>query len=147
MQIAQRCILIIGFGIILCFFSAFFFRDKADALSKEWELVQTDRFLNKLCRTGQCSQEEYIFFFNALRSCGNEIEIQIEEYRAEQDLEQNRYYAVFSWEEIKSSLWTEGSYDFSENSIILVEVLQSGRVMKNKNRRFGRVIKRYENDT
>lgn len=147
MQITQRCILIISMSLLLCFFSAFFFGDKADNLSKEWEAAQTERFLNKLCRTGQCSQEEYRIFFEALKCSGNTIEISIEEYKTEQDLEKKRYYATVSWEEIKNFLWKEGRYDFSEHSIVLVEVLQSGRIVKNKSRRFGRVIKKYENDT
>lgn len=146
MQIAQRCVLIISMGILLCFFSAFFYGDKADNFAMEWEEVQTERFLSKLCRTGKCSQEEYMIFFEALRGSGNRIEIHIEEYKTEQDLKQQRYYATVSWEEIKSFLENEGSYDLSENSIVLVEVLQFGRIMETKNRRFGRVIKNYEND-
>ena len=147
MQIAQRSVLIISIGLFFCFFSAFLYGNKANELSGEWEFVQTERFLNKLCRTGQCSQEEYILFFEALSRSGNKIKIQIEEYKAEQDLEQKRYYAALSWKEIKSFLENEGKYDFSENSIILVEVLQFGRTMEKKNRRFGRVIKNYGNDT
>ena len=147
MQIAQRCILTIGMCIFVCFLSAFFYGDKADDFSMEWEAVQTERFLDKLCRTGQCSQEEYMLFVEALRGSGNKIEIRIEEYKAEQDLKQKRYYAAVSWEEIKSFLEKDGAYDLSENSIVLVEVLQVGRIRENKNRRFGRVIKKYGNDT
>ena len=147
MQIAQRSVLIISMGIFFCFFATFFYGDKTDNFSVEWEFVQTERFLSKLCRTGRCSQEEYMLFFEALRGCGNKVEIHIEEYKAEQDLEQKRYYAAVSWEEIKSFLESDGKYDLSENSIVLVEVLQFGRIMERKNRRFGRVIKTYGNDT
>lgn len=127
MQIAQRCILIIGLGIMLGFFASVFFEEKRNNLIKDWEAVQTERFINQICRTGKCSQEEYIIFLETLRRSGNNVGIRMEEYRTEQDLSKKRYYPVVSWEEIKELLSEEGWYVFSENSFVVLEITQRGR--------------------
>ena len=147
MQIAQRSILVIGLCIILSFFSTFVFNEREKKLTKDWENIQAERFINKLCRTGQCSWEEYVLFFETLSRSGNKVEIRIEEYRIEQDLSKKRYYSLASWEEIKSALYERERYVFSENSIVFVEIFQWGHTLKSKSRRFGWIVAAHGNDT
>ena len=139
MQIAQRCILIIGLGIMLGFFASVFFEEKRNNLIKDWEAVQTERFINQICRTGKCSQEEYIIFLETLGCSGGNVGIQMEEYKTEQDLSKKRYYPLVSWEEIKEFL--------SENSIVLLKITRQGQLTKRKRRWVGWVIGDEGNDT
>ena len=127
MQIAQRCILIFGMCIMVGFIATIFFNERKNTLTKDWETVQTERFIDKICRTGKCSLEEYSLFVEALSCSGNKVGIRIEEYRTEQDLSKKRYYPMASWEEIKTFLSEEGRYVFSENSFVLLEITQRGR--------------------
>lgn len=147
MQIAQRCILIIGLGIMLGFFASVFFEEKRNNLIKDWEAVQTERFINQICRTGKCSQEEYMIFLETLGCSGGNVGIQMEEYKTEQDLSKKRYYPLVSWEEIKEFLSEEGRYIFSENSIVLLKITRQGQLTKRKSRWVGWVIGDEGNDT
>lgn len=147
MQIAQRSIMVIGMCIMLSLFAAMLVYEKEPLIINDWETVQAARFMNGLCQTGRCTYEGYILFFEALNCCGNRVEIRIEEYRPEQDLSKRRYYSLIPWEDMKDCLYGEGQYVFSKNSIVILEVMQSGRTMKRKNRRIGFVIGEGGNDT
>ena len=147
MQIAQRSILIIGFLFILNFLITFYYFEKEAAFSENWTTIQTEYFMNKLCRTGQCSEHDYLLFSEAIGRGGNLSEICIEEYRLEWDLEKKRYYSMVSWEEIKTYLFEENKYVFSDNSIVLVELSQQGRILNKKKKKFGWVTGEISNGT
>jgi len=140
MQIAQRCVLVIVMGFLLCCYLSFLCIDKKEGLSKEWEIMQTDIFLNRLQRNGFCLEEEVMDFGEALSYSGNDFLIKMEEYKMEQDLERNVYYSFVSWEEIKQSLSLNGRYNFSEDSVVLIEVRHPGHITKRKCKRFGRIV-------
>ena len=143
MQILQRYILIVGMSMLLALYITVIFDERVIMLTKDWESIQTDRFISKLCRNGVCTEEEDYLFLEVLNNNGNEVNIRIEEYRLEQNLNSKRYYPVKSWEEIKCILSEEKKYVFLEDSIISLEISYTERSKNWKSKRFGRIIGEY----
>lgn len=140
MQTALRSILLIILILLLCYATESLDTGKKEQVLNDWETIQTEQFLNRLCRNGICSFDEYLRFYQSLLPGKNMLEIRIEEYKREQDLGNSAYYSLVSWEDIKDIILTDGKYWFTEESIILIEVQQTGRTGKKTNRRFGWVM-------
>ncbi len=147
MQIAQRCVLIISTSLLLCLMCVFLYTERENKIIEDWETVQTERFLRKLCYTGECSLESYLLYYNSVVNGLDTLDVRIEEYKKEQDLEGNIYYSRILWEEMKEMLWKNGRYCFDEDSIVLIEVYQYGWITKRMNRKFDRVTGENGNDT
>ena len=137
MQMTQRSILLLVLILLLCFATQALYKEKEELVLSDWENIQTERFLNRLCRNGACSFEEYVRFYGALSISKQTLEIRIEEYKREQNLENKAYYSLISWEEIREIIKTDGNYRFADESIILIEVQQTGRGAQKRNKRFG----------
>lgn len=127
MQTIQRSVLVCLVISVFVWGMAAVGREKEEKFYQQWEQVQVERFLSKLCRSGSCSYEEYEILYRALNYYGMDSKIQIEEYRREQDMERNVYYYLMSWEEIQEHLAEEGRYTFEQGSILRIVVVQKSR--------------------
>lgn len=131
MQIAQRVLLIISFFAVLLFGIITFNQKKEEKLQNQWEVIQTELFLNKICRRMSISEEEYFKFNTSLNYSDVVSKIEIEEYRREEDMKGNSYYFVVSWNELQKLLAEEGNCQFNEESVIRITVENTTRNIKN----------------
>ena len=141
MKIVQRAILLSVISIFLAYFSVGVFKEAELDFWEKWEAAYSERFISKICRDGGVSQEEVLLFHSGLTYNGAVIEIRIDEYKQEQDLNRTFYYSIVVWEEVKESLWEEGCYCFEEGSIIRLTVLLQEHGREKVFRRFGRISK------
>lgn len=131
MQIAQRVLLIVSFFAVLLFGIITFNQKKEEKLQNQWEVIQTELFLNKICRRMSISEEEYFKFNTSLNYSDVVSKIEIEEYRREEDMKGNSYYFVVSWNELQKLLAEEGNCQFKEESVIRITVENTTRNIKN----------------
>lgn len=133
MQIVQRALLIMTMIIVLMVGTIVICREKEEKLQKQWECVQTERFLGKICRNGSISLDEYMEYNTTLNHAGTVSKIRIEEYQREQDITGRNYYYLVSWEELQDCFMKEGACDFKTESVIKISVEQKsmGQSMKN----------------
>ena len=147
MRVIQRYALLFGIFLILVPFVGFLSKEVTDCLVEKQENVYMERFVSKICRTGSITYEEYLLFHKALSQRGNQIEIRIDEYQREQDLEGKNYYPPVIWEELWKVLQVEKMYYFAEDSIVKVVVNRWDMMDERQIRRFGRISKGVANDT
>lgn len=126
MQMMHRVTLVLIVVLVLLFGSMVVSQEVIE-LQGQWEMIQTEKFLSKLCRTGQCTYEEYASYYNCLNYFGTETIIRMEEYQKEQDLDGKIYYYLVSWEEIRTFLLKKSSYMFQQESIIRITVQRKSR--------------------
>ncbi len=125
MHSAQRVLLVIVM-IFICGI-AVSCHEQENKLQGQWETVQTERFLKKLCRTEYISREEYLQYTTALNYKGTASEIRIEEYQREWDAEGSLYYYLISWEEILRTLTEKGNYTFETGSVVKITISRQSR--------------------
>jgi len=141
MKVAQRYILVLGVIVLLAFCTGLVYKETIDDIIGDWEIVYLERFMNKLCRNGSLSYEEYMTFWEAMNCTGNKVTVRIDEYIKEQDLERNYYYSPMVWEEIQGFLCKENSYDFTEGSVLKIEIHRWNKTQEKEIRKFGRISK------
>ncbi len=133
MEIAQRVLLTAVVMIFVVFSLYLVCNGTEEKLQTQWEKIQTELFLEGVCRTGQVSLDRYSQYISILNSSGCCFEIVMEEYQQEQDWEGNEYYYPVSWDELKRCLLEQESWMARENSVIKITVLQkkNGTMIKN----------------
>lgn len=134
MQIIQRVLLVAAVIMIIGWGICFPCMEGMSKLQHQWELLQTERFLNQICRDKECSYEEYTLLHGALNYYGTDSTIEMEEYQKEQDMEGNNYYYGITWNEIREKLFAEGQYCFSEDSVIVLCVDRNDITGSQKNK-------------
>ena len=110
-------------------------------------MVQVERFASKVCGTGKVTYEEYILFYRALSHNGKRLEIRMEEYQREEDLEGKGYYSLVSNKELGAVLCEEKAYYFAKDSIVKIIVRCCNRSHESQILRFGRIDKGAVNGT
>ena len=131
MQLAQRMIVIITIVVVLMLCITGVHQEKEDKLLNQWEAAQTGRFLKGICKNGRVSLEEYLRYEEALGKSREISEIELTEYRKEQDLEGNSYYYMVSWEEIQKQFWKTGVYVFEVESVVHIQISGKKRKIRN----------------
>ena len=122
MHIVQRMLLLLMIILLLTMGLGMVCREKESRLRNQWERIQTQLFLQKICRNRSLVQEEFISYVYALNCGGTGSEIIVEQYRAEQDLAGNLYYYLISWEELQKILWQGKDCIFEPGSIIRIKI-------------------------
>ena len=97
-------------------------KEKSERLNKEWQEIQTERFLNKISRKGECTGTEYEEYMRAMTRAGQILLIRMQEYKEETDLQNNRYYYLVTWDEIWNKMQAGGSYIFENDSLVMIEI-------------------------
>lgn len=122
MRILQRVALIVLVlaGIMIGW--KLLYTEQKEKISKQWEALQTEKFMKKICRNGYCSYEEFALYEAALNGIGKHSTVRLEEAQREWDLSGKVYYYQISWEEIEEQMIRTGIYDFQEESILKVSV-------------------------
>ena len=134
MQMAQRGLLI---AVLLCLLTCGICinaRAQEKRFLEQWEQLQTERFMGKLTRTGVCTYEEYMLYYESLNFEGIHTEIWMEEDQKEEDMQGKYYWYPVSWGEIMESLLEEGKYDFGKESALTLCVNRTGRLGTQSNR-------------
>lgn len=139
MQTIQRTLIIFSAIVVFVLGAVVMGREKEERLNKQWEMIQIERFINRVCRSGSCSYEEYILLHTALNNYGVHSNVTIEEYREEQDMDKKTYYYLVPWEEVQGYLWDGGRYKFELGSVIRIDVNQKSRIQSQTSRYFGTV--------
>ena len=121
-------VVMIGVGIVLPQL------ESAKKLQSQWELLQAERFMERICRNKECSYEEYVLLHGVLNYTGISSVIWVEEYQKEQDMAGNTYYYGISWGEIQEILFLEGRYCFHEDSVIVLGVNRNSGSGNQKNK-------------
>ncbi len=137
MRIVQRALLIITVILFLTAGIAFVCKGKAEKLQQQWETIQAELFLEKLCRTGQLSLEEYNRYVSCLNRGGGSFEVTIEEHQKEQDKAGKVYYYLISWDELRQNLFYEDSLIFQQNSVVKMEIVRRSQGKKVRNYYYG----------
>jgi len=134
MRVMQRVVMLII--LLYLFVLGFFFMNLKEKrkLIGQWEVLHTERFLQKLSRTRQCSLEELKLYDRTLEIIDDEIEIRLEEFQKETDESGRRYYYMISWEEIKEQLLSEEVYLFREESILVITVIRKSKSRSTANK-------------
>lgn len=128
MGILQRVLLTISVVGFLAAGSVLIFQEKETKLFRQWEQVKTEQFLQKICRTGVCTYEEYLLYLEALTRGGNDVKVTLEEYQKESSLAtEKRYYYLISWEELQERMLMEGRYEFRSGSVVVIQVNQKSK--------------------
>lgn len=122
MQVIQRVFLIFISVLLFLFGWVGTCRKEERNLQKQWERIQANCFIKKVCEVGQCTYEDYMLFFEVLNYHGMDSVIQINEYRKECDMTGQVYYYLVSWEELKKDIFEENVCTFNEGSIIQIMV-------------------------
>ena len=104
------------FGISITVF------EKEERLLQQWEVIQTECFMQKLCKTGQCSYEDIWTYMEALNGFYDTYVIRIEEFQRETDIAGNLYYYYVSWEEVQKQLMEREGYVFTKESVLAITV-------------------------
>jgi len=125
MQTVQRTLLVIA--ILLIFMKGWHLvcEEQEEKIQKQWEYVQTDFFLQSISRKGTLALEEYEKYHLALNKLEANITVRMEEYRKEKDKEGNCYFYLITWEELQDSMLCNDNAAFSQDSIIMLELIQS----------------------
>lgn len=126
MQIMHRVALVLMIVLVFSFGTMVAGQEEIE-LQRQWEMIQTEKFLSKLCRTGQCTYEEYLSYYNGLNYFGMDSIIRLEEYQKEQDLDGKIYYYLVSWEELQTFFSKNSRYVFQQESIIRINVQRKSR--------------------
>lgn len=140
MQITQRCILLVVVSLLLCAGIRLHYMEKEEKVFNDWEAIRTERFLKRICKSRVLSYENYLLFCEAVSISRKAAEVRVEEYKREQNLQNEVYYSVVSWDEIKDVIRMEGNYCFTVESIIVIEVRQKGRESQNIKKYYGWVM-------
>ena len=128
MQSGQRVVLLwVIIGLVLTG-GCITYQKQKERRQGQWEAVQTERFIKKICKSGMLSLQEYMLYCNMWVSDGSSYEIKIEEYRKEQDIQGRCYYYLVTWEELKNTFRREEFCTFEEESVIRMEVRKQGCV-------------------
>lgn len=128
MQIVQRCLLLLTLIFVLMAGISFLWNEQVKKEKIQWEQMQAEVFLDRISENGRCSYEEYLTFYTGLLLYGEHLEVRLEEYQQENDSQGKKYWYQISWEEIREMLLTEGVYQFQENSMLRLRIIQSGRI-------------------
>lgn len=127
MNIAQRMIMVLVIIVFLVTGIDMVCKEKEEKIKIQWERMQTELFLQELCRNKYLGQNDYMIFAESLMHSKASSEISIEEYKKEQDLAGNIYYYFISWEELQESIWKEEGYFFEPGSVIRIKVEHQGK--------------------
>lgn len=122
MQVGQRLVLTIV--LILVLFSAKMIpgQQQEERRRRQWQEIQTERFLGKIAETGYCTYNEFLMYSDALNFDGECSEIQLEEYQKEKNRYGKTYWYLVSWGEILSALTEDGVFYFRQGSAVEVKI-------------------------
>ena len=117
MQVIQRGLMII-LGVLLLLGGVALVEEHKEDLMKQWEEMQTERFLSRIATTGVCTYEDMVLYQDALKYSCADAEIRLEEYQKEMALSGEEYWYLITWEEILETLVKDGKYGFHHGSAL-----------------------------
>ena len=127
MQTAQRILLVVAF-IFLVMGSCFVVQhDRTKKYMEQWEQSRSKLFLQRISRQKEFSLKDYIGFAHEVRYLDNDIEIFVEIYQKEWDLEKNEYYFLLPWEEVKVLLEQNNRIELEDGNIIRLVLQQRNK--------------------
>ncbi len=122
MRVLQRIVIVIACVMCLVGVPAVPLLQRQERVLKQWEKIQTERFLKEICMGGSIETADYQQLLAGLEMAGNLRGIEIEEFCKEQDISGSEYYHLILWEELKNKLWKDGCCAFEEGSILNVTI-------------------------
>ena len=66
MRIMQRVVMIVLLVVLFGMGRVFIVFVQEEKLMEQWEKMQTERFMVKLCRDGKCTYEDFLLYADAL---------------------------------------------------------------------------------
>lgn len=127
MQIVQRVFLLMMVVMILLTGITYVYNEQENKEAGQWEKLQTELYLERICRQREITIKEYLRYFQLLNYTGMVSEVRIEEYRKEQDLMGNTYYYLVLWEEVKEQLLEGERYTLLKDSVLCITVKRKNR--------------------
>ena len=127
MQIVQRVFLLMMVVMILLTGITYVYNEQENKEAGQWEKLQTELYLERICRQREITIKEYLRYFQLLNYTGMVSEVRIEEYRKEQDLMGNTYYYLVLWEEVKEQLLEGERYTLLKDSVMCITVKRKNR--------------------
>ena len=127
MQIVQRVFLLLMVVMILLTGITHVYNEQENKEAGQWEKLQTELYLERICRQREITIKEYLRYFQLLNYTGMVSEVRIEEYRKEQDLMGNTYYYLVLWEEVKEQLLEGERYTLLKDSVMCITVKRKNR--------------------
>lgn len=125
MQSLQRALSLVA-GILLVLMLPFLaLRDRALEQQKAWREAVLLRFFTELSKKGNCDERMYLNCAESLARSGTEYELRILEYIKTEGAEV--CWTLITWDEIKESLFNDGNYSFSKDSIVELRVVSVGK--------------------
>ena len=127
MRVLQRMVLIILLLVVYFGGRTVTVLQREAKLVSQWEALQTDLFLRRLCEVGQIFYEDVLLYVDSLEQRGGNLSVRLEELQREQDFEGNIYYYPVSWEELLEQMTMGKGYRLEEDSILVIIVERYNR--------------------
>ena len=122
MRVSQRMVLIILLLVVYLGGISGMILQREAKLTAQWEALQTELFLRKLCESGEISYEDVLVYAGALEQHSSNFSIRLEELQREKDLDGNIYYYPVAWEELLEQMSEGEGYRLQEDSILTIIV-------------------------
>lgn len=122
----QRILVLIVLTVIFLWGTFFLTRENSKKRMEQWQVLQMERFIHQLGKTGSCSYEDILELSRTLNLYGISSEISLEEYKREYKETQTKAYYLISWTEIAEQLFSE-RYCFEEKSVIKASIKVTDR--------------------
>ena len=125
MHVAQRAILTLTVVIVLLYGLLFAYGVKAEKAINQWENVKTEQFMEKVVRTGQITEKDFLQYANSLNYTGVCSNIRVEKYQREEDITGEDYFRMINSEEVQEEIINFEKIYFERGSIIKVIVYRT----------------------
>jgi len=145
MQIMQRMLLIAGLAVAIIWGNGVTYQEKNKKYLEQFEEIQVENFLQKICRTGILSYEELLVLNVSLNS-HDVVMCRLEEFQKEQNLEGRIYWYLISWDEVSEILEEQKFYIFQNGSIVRIELYRKKSSQEQLYTLCGLVWKEWDND-
>jgi len=142
MRIVQRTFLLLVVIFMLVLGIAHVYKEREKKAARQWESLQTELYLEKLCRSQRVTREGYLRYVQSLNYGSTISHIRIEQYQKEQDLKEKVYYYLISWEELQNRLFEEESALLLKDSVICITVERRSRKQSKVTKYYGIVTGR-----
>ena len=125
MHLAQRMLLTVMAAAVLLSGVYTVYGTKAEKMRKQWEIIQTERFMGKAVRSGEVTEEEFTRYVDSLNYFGVSTTVQIEEYQRAEDMEGKIYFRLVSAGECQKEIERDGILRFRDGSVVKITVFRT----------------------